>query len=300
MASNIIAIVSLSELVVRSFIGILADRLGRKKVWIAVCSTCCFFVSGFIVSLNLSGLLFIAYAPMMGFFGGVFTPLMIPLTMDLVPQEKAGSAAGLFPLITSGGMTVGMPIIGLASVIQKEPRFPVQHRPGNRFVKAVWFASQSVWFQFGSVYGTEALICTIDHTFTMIILIHTDIGVNLFPGANLALWTVNVIYGEPVDLSRIYFDDIIASIDGHGNKSIPMALCQSEAKVIEYNSRPAGVEHGELFNPDYQFDIETPTETLAGSADEHDRRVNFWMEQHAEYMAQYEEKVCGYAPSRKH
>ncbi|ELT93633.1 hypothetical protein CAPTEDRAFT_191771 [Capitella teleta] len=111
MASNIIAIISVSELLGRIGIGFLADRLGQKKIWITILSTICSLIIGLLVAFNLSETALIGFAPFFGVFGGLFTPLIIPVTMDLVPPDRLGSAAGLFPLITGGGITLGMPVL---------------------------------------------------------------------------------------------------------------------------------------------------------------------------------------------
>ncbi|ELU13131.1 hypothetical protein CAPTEDRAFT_202569 [Capitella teleta] len=117
MASNIIAIISVTELLGRFGIGFLADRLGEKRVLIPLVSTICCFVCGLLLALNISEKSFLGFAPFLGMFGGIFTPLFIPVAMDLVPPDRMGSTAGLFPLITGGSVTIGMPI--LSAVYEK-------------------------------------------------------------------------------------------------------------------------------------------------------------------------------------
>jgi hypothetical protein len=70
------------------------------------------FIAWIIVIIGITPELLIAYAPLFGLFGGMFIPLVIPMTMDLVSPDMIGSATGLFPLIMGGGSTVGMPILG--------------------------------------------------------------------------------------------------------------------------------------------------------------------------------------------
>jgi hypothetical protein len=112
MAANLMAIVSVTELVSRICVGVVADKVGRKKVWITAVSMAFSFIVGIIVIIGITPDLLIVYAPLFGLFGGMFTPLIIPLTIDLVAPDMIGSATGLFPLITGGGISVGMPMLG--------------------------------------------------------------------------------------------------------------------------------------------------------------------------------------------
>ncbi|ELT93266.1 hypothetical protein CAPTEDRAFT_211969 [Capitella teleta] len=112
-ASWIIASISIIELFSRILVGIVADRLKRRKVWIPFIGLVVSFAAGLVVSLVPSRNLIFAYIPFFGLFGGVFSPLVIPLMVELVPSERIGTATGLYPLLVGTGTAVGIPLLGV-------------------------------------------------------------------------------------------------------------------------------------------------------------------------------------------
>ena len=116
-ASRLIVLANATELVSRIFVGSIADRLKSQKHWILFFSFGVSPVLGMCVSFLTSPTVLTAYAVLFGLFGGTFAPMLIPLTVELVPSERIGSATGLFPFLTGTGQSLGPPILGMYNII---------------------------------------------------------------------------------------------------------------------------------------------------------------------------------------
>lgn len=112
-SSRIVAYISIAELLSRVVIGLIADKVGpqRRHIILYVTSTLSLAL-GIWAGLMPGKAILTAYAVLLGFIGGSFAPLVIPMTVELVTPDKIGAATGLFPLLTGSGVAVGMPLLG--------------------------------------------------------------------------------------------------------------------------------------------------------------------------------------------
>ncbi|ELT98492.1 hypothetical protein CAPTEDRAFT_205610 [Capitella teleta] len=109
--SHTIAAISITEFLSRICNGYAAYKLGQRKTLIPVISFSICIIAGFLLAWLPSKRLFVAYAVILGFFGGALLPLLIPIALELVPNEKKGSATGLHPLLNGASIAVGTVII---------------------------------------------------------------------------------------------------------------------------------------------------------------------------------------------
>lgn len=111
-ASSLVSYASITEMFARIATCLIADRLGPNKHWILYVCLSVSLVSGICVSLMPNEISMTAYAIIFGIFGGAYTPLLIPLTVDLLPEDRVGTVTGLSPMLLGAGPTIGLPILG--------------------------------------------------------------------------------------------------------------------------------------------------------------------------------------------
>ncbi len=100
--------------------GVLVDRKKVRKTLLIQISFAATALLGFGFSFWIQRTSLMVYAALFGLLGGIFIPLCIPLLVELVNERQVSSAAGLFPLFTGLGISLGPPILGKIYTLHKK------------------------------------------------------------------------------------------------------------------------------------------------------------------------------------
>lgn len=110
VAGIVIALYTISALLIRPFSGFMVDKFARKPLYL-ICYACfCAVFAGYAVALTLT--LFILLRIIHGFAFGMSSVSGNTLAVDIMPSARQGEGIGYFGMATSVAMALG-PFLGL-------------------------------------------------------------------------------------------------------------------------------------------------------------------------------------------
>lgn len=122
LIGTILAVMAIGQVLVRSFLGSVSDRYGRKVVILAG-----FVLTGstaFLLSLSEGFWAFLAVAVCFGFGYSLAIPAGAALVRDSIPSDRQGMGMGSYQTFLALGSTVGLSLMGfLVGVIGYAPTF---------------------------------------------------------------------------------------------------------------------------------------------------------------------------------
>ena len=110
-ASQIIMVSAIGELVSRPLVGLIADKLAGRKVLIIQLGSIITCAAGVFVFLSMTRVSFLVYGCILGVFGGIHMPLLLPMMLECTSKSHHSSVAGLAHSLTAFSGTIGIPLL---------------------------------------------------------------------------------------------------------------------------------------------------------------------------------------------
>ncbi len=109
-AGLVVAVITLSALIIRPFSGVALDMLGRRVIMLAGNAICLVFIGGYLLAGSVIILLLVRLFHGVGW--GISSTTYGTMASDLVPMKRRGEGLGYFGLASTLSMALG-PMLGI-------------------------------------------------------------------------------------------------------------------------------------------------------------------------------------------